>query len=279
MLDQESIKGIEKTVAEACLKMTCIITCDPSDTDLAVFSGVFFQDDGHYYVLTAKHCLEDIKKPNTIDLSNYGAQTLNAKFEWLQDVEVKNTLVKTDIDIAIIELSPDYAGRLNAEWVSHEKIAEVITIRDPVYVVGFPKEILRSSSVDKRVIHPTPFATFGMVTDPPKSESVLNPIDTNVDFFIHYQELKDEKKGEQNPHPKGMSGCGIFTFNTFHLASGELWTPNIRLLGIQSGLFLGRFIRGKKATLVLPTIEKLHEDDTKRLKPQIVNEESPKGKR
>jgi hypothetical protein len=256
MLDQESIKGIGKTVAEACLKMTCIITCDPSDTDLAVFSGVFFQDDGHYYVLTAKHCLEDIKKPNTIDLSNYGAQTLNAKFESIQNVEVKNRLVKTDIDIAIIELSPDYAGRLNAEWASREMIAEVITIGDPVYVVGFPKEILRRSSIDKRVIHPTPFAIFSMVTDPPKSESVLNPINTDVDFFIHYQELKYEKKGKQNPHPKGMSGCGIFTFNTFHLASGELWTPNIRLLGIQSSLFQGRFIRGKKATLVLPTIEK-----------------------
>lgn len=256
MLDQETVKGIQKTVAEACLKMTCIFTCDPSDTDFVVFSGVFFQDDGHYYVLTAKHCLKDIQRPETISLSSYGAQTLNAKVALLQKVEVKNTLIKTDIDISIIELSPDYACRLNTEWVSREMIAEVITIGDPVYVVGFPKEILTRSSIGKRVIHPTPFAIFSMVTDPPNSESVLNPINTDVDFFIPYQKLKDKKKGDHNPHPGGMSGCGIFTFNTFNLASGELWTPNIRLLGIQSSLFKGRFIRGKKATLVLPTIEK-----------------------
>jgi hypothetical protein len=254
-LDKKSVVSIERTVAEACLKMTCIVTCDPSDKDLTVFSGVLFQNKGHYYVLTAKHCLEDIQKPKTIGLSSYGAQTLNVDFEGLQDFEVKNDLVKAEIDIAAIELSPDYAVRLSAEWVSRERITGDITVGAPVFAVGFPKEILRRNPVDKRIIYPGPYAAFSMVIDPPKSESMLNPIDTAVDFFIYYEESKDTSNEDQHVHPRGMSGGGIFTFDTIPLESEELWTPNIRLLGIISALFQGKCLRGKKAALILSAIE------------------------
>ena len=256
-LDKKSVLRIEKTVAEACLKMTCIVTCDPSDKDLAVFSGVFFQNRGHYYVLTAKHCLEDIQKPKTIGLSNYGAQTLNAEFEWRQDFEVKNDLVKAEIDIAAIELSPDYAVRLNAEWVSRDRIAGDITVGAPVFAVGFPKEILRRNPVDKRIIYPGPYAAFSVVVDPPRSESMLNPVDTAVDFFIYFEELKGTGNNDQQGHLRGMSGGGMFTFDTISFKTEELWTPNIKLLGILSALFQGKFIRGKKAGLILPAIEQM----------------------
>lgn len=259
MLDNERVKEIQKTVAEACLKMTCIITCDPSDKDVAVFSGVFYKDEGHYYVLTAKHCLEDIQRPKTIALSNFGAQTLNAPFVWVKDVEVQNNFAKADIDIAVIELSPDYAGKLNAEWVIRDKIAETIYVNDPVFVVGFPKEILKRNAVDKRIIYPAPFAAFSMVAETPKSQSSLNPIDTNVEFFVYYE----RKDHEPHPHPRGMSGCGIFTFNPIPTKLEELWTPNIRLLGIQSALFQGKFVRGKKASVALPTIKELRTEGDK----------------
>lgn len=254
-LDKKSVLRIEKAITEACLKMTCIVTCDPSDKDLSVFSGVLFQNRAHYYVLTAKHCLEGIQKPKTIGLSNYGAQTLNAEFEWLRDFEIQNDLVKAEIDIAAIELSPDYALRLNAEWVSRDRIAESISVGAPVFAVGFPKEILRRNPADKRIIYPGPYAAFSMVVDPPQSESTLNPIDTAVDFFILYGESKDTSNEDRDIHPRGMSGGGIFTFDTIPIETEQLWSPNIRLLGIVSALFQGELIRCKKASFVLPAIE------------------------
>ena len=253
-LDKEDVLKIERAIAEACLKMTCVVTCDPSEDDFAVFSGVFFHNNGRYYVLTAKHCLEDIQRPKTIGLSNYSAQTLNAEFERLQDFEIRNDLVKTETDIAVIELSPDYAVRLNAEWVSRDRITEVSAVGTPVFAVGFPKEIMRRNPNDRRIIYPGPYAAFSAVVEPPPSESILNPIDTAVDFFIAYgkQEGADDN---HDIHPRGMSGGGIFTFDTISLNTQELWTPNIRLLGILSALFQGKLIRGKKAALVLSAME------------------------
>ena len=255
MLENERIRGMQEAVAEACLKMTCIFTCDPSDADVVVFSGVFYKkDEGHYYILTAKHCLEGIRRPDTITLSNFGAQTLNAQFVWLKDVEVRNNLAKTDIDIAIIELASDYAKKLNAQWVSRDRIPETIALNAPVYVVGFPKEMLKRNPVDKRFIHPAPFAAFSMVAETPESESSLNPIDTNVDFFVFY----DKAGPGPRPDPKGMSGCGIFTFNSIPSTPEELWIPNTRLLGILSALFPGNLLRGKKASFALPTIDEMY---------------------
>lgn len=253
MIDKE---GIEKTIAETCLKMTCIISCDPSNIDLTVFSGVFFQDNGRYCVLTAKHCLEDIQKPHTLSLSNYGAQTLNAKFVYLKDFEVKSGLAKTDVDIAVIELSPDYAQKLNAEWVSRERIHEIVSVGDAVYVVGFPKAMIKRNALDNRFVHPAPYAAFTMIADPPPSESAMNPVDDSVDFFVHFEGSTDSKEHKQPFNPGGMSGCGIFTFDPIPRDPGRLWVPNIRLVGIQSSVFQKRFLRGKKALLALQEIDK-----------------------
>ncbi|MEN6489230.1 MAG: trypsin-like serine protease [Smithella sp.] len=255
---KEEAKVFEKTIADVCMKTTCIITCDPSTAGFSVFSGVFFKDNAHYYVVTAHHCLEGIRRFETLSLSNYGAQTMNKPLKYVKKKTVEDRTIKTDIDIEIIELAADYAESLNAEWITRDKIADQVQVGDPVFVVGFPCGLIRRDKMNRRVIYPNPFASFSEIVTAPDSESFLHPIDPNIDVFTGYSEKSmtiDDVEIEV--HPEGMSGGGVFAFAKISADRGELWSPEIKLVAIQSAFFKKESLRAKFARIILPTIDSM----------------------
>ncbi len=255
---KEEAKAFEATIADACMKATCIITCDPSSAGFGVFSGVFFQDKGHYYVLTAHHCVQDIRRLDTLAIANYGAQTLNTPLKYLQKRTVEDRNIKADIDIEIIELSADYAESLNAEWITRDRLADHAEVGETVFVIGFPYRLIRRDNRDRRVIHPVPFASFSEVIKTPESESFLNPIDPNIDMFTGYREKSMSIDDvEIEVHPEGMSGGGVFTFNRIPVDRNEFWSPQIKLVAIQSAFFRKEALRAKFAQVILPTIDSM----------------------
>jgi hypothetical protein len=255
---KKEVKTFEHAIAEACLKMTCIITCDPSTQGFSAFSGVFFKDNEHFYVLTAKHCMEDIRKTETLALSNLGAQTLNVPLKYIQTKTIENREIKADIDIVIIELQPDYAKMLNAEWITRERVVDRVEVGEAVFVIGFPYKLIGRSKADRRIIHPGPFVSFSEIVRAPESESLLNPIDPNIDVFTGYDEKSMTTDDiEIEVHPEGMSGGGVFGFNKIPTDRNEVWSPGIRLIAIQSAFFKKHYLRAKLARIVLPTVDSM----------------------
>lgn len=253
---KEEVKVFEHAIAEACMKATCIITCDPSAAGFGAFSGVFFQDKGHSYILTAHHCMESVNRFETVMLSNFGAQTLNMPLKYLQMKTVEDRAIKADIDIEIIELAANYAESLNAEWTTRERLTDQVEVGEAVFVIGFPFKLIGKSKTDRRVIYPGPFVSFSEIIKAP--ESFLNPIDPNVDIFTGYNEKSMTTNDvEIEVHPEGMSGGGVFTFTKIPTDRNDFWSPEIKLVAIQSAFFKKQCLRAKIARTILPTIDSM----------------------
>lgn len=94
----------------------------------------------------------------------------------------------------------------------------------PIYLIGFPSELARL--VSKTGIGIFPYFIGTKLSDKNVELQDFDPVrHLLIEFSID----------DDSVEPHGLSGCGVWT----RLPSGDknLWTPNIYLVGIQSGFF------------------------------------------
>ena len=111
-----------------------------------------------------------------------------------------------------------------------------------IYLMGFSIELHREVKGDAVVVFP--YFTDSIIVD--RNINIAN-YDPDKHFLIDY-EVDDDRV-----EPKGLSGCGVWS----RLPSGNnrLWTSNLRLVGIQTGIY--RKYNVLKATKVEKIIEVL----------------------
>ena len=141
-------------------------------------------------------------------------------------------------DLLLIELAPSF------ETVNGSEFFELSEMRNPevdmsVYLMGFSQELTKEVMKDR-------FGMFGYF----EATNIVEKKISTRDFDPTKHFLTDFTFTEETVDPRGLSGCGVWT----RLPSGpKVWTPNLRLIGIQHGFFK------KSQVLVSTRVERLLE--------------------
>jgi len=242
---------------EAIKRKTCVLMKNGKDG----FSGVLVEDQDRYFIVTASHCISDLRKSDILLISTFGNQGLNEKVScidvcMLTEKDSKSTDV---FDTGAIEISKAFADRLDCQWIIRTNITSLAaTPNSTVLALGFPVDLIRMDGDGSVYSHPTPFLFISQVSGKyPQVSSNSTILNQAFDLMVHYEKNNIWSDGKLIPelHPRGMSGCGIFSVPI--PAKDELWDASgIKLAGIQSGI-IGEFLRAKKSELVIRLLDKI----------------------
>lgn len=183
---------------------------------------------------------EDIKNASLMELTNIpktSAVTLPIVNRFYSDDT--DDLVLMEIDPAF-ELFREY--NLYHMQLDTENLPEVDTV---VCLMGFPRELIRKTSTDGRG-GAFPYFLASRVVE-------KNVTDDKYDKDRHF--LIEYEHNEKSVVINGLSGCGIWT----HIfpEQQEIWTTNLRLVGVQTGIYQGSEVL--KATRIERVIKRLKE--------------------
>jgi hypothetical protein len=203
-----------------------------SDGGANQFSGTFLRNNNCHYVVTASHNIDEIKDPRTLGIATFRNQSgmSLATASGLRFLERGKKMHHPAIDVAILALSPAHVEELGVEWFDKDTCGSASALPGAnVSVAGFPWELVRVTKGERLSAHPTPVVGFSRVADPRSLPPVSPPYEPDIEFLVEYDSSETRPGGL---HPRGMSGCGVFTFKG--LTNGQLWKPDVRLSGIQS---------------------------------------------
>lgn len=149
-----------------------------------------------------------------------------------------------DCDLVLLELDASYPLFEKYNFFNLNLNIDLVPKKDcQVYFMGFSTELFRE--VKKKAFGCFPYFANSIIVD--KRIDVID-FDPDKHFLIDY-DFEDERA-----EPKGLSGCGIWS----RMPSGEgnIWTPNLRLVGIQTGVY--RKYNVLKATKIEKIIDLLN---------------------
>jgi len=246
-----------KMIFEALSGKICVMMRNGRDR----FSGVFITDACRFFILTASHCIDDLKKSEAFTVSTFRNQKLNEKLNCLSvSMATKKDDESIDVfDVGIIEISKNCADTLDCDWLTRSDISSGLAAPgSKVFALGFPEDLMIKEETEPQRMHPTPFLFISQVSGTwPELNSTTTPFNQAFDFVIHYEKNNIWSKGEllSDIHPHGMSGCGIFSVPFPN--DDELWDAStIKLAGIQSGI-VGKFLRAKRSELAIRLLDEI----------------------
>lgn len=141
-------------------------------------------------------------------------------------------------DLVLLELDPLSEGNTEGSQFLSVTDIKMPKVDMTVYLMGFSAELIKKA---------TKQGDYGAFPYFEATKIVDVSINSN-DFDSHRHFLTDFEITKNSVDPHGLSGCGVWT----RLSSGEnLWTPNLRLVGIQHGYY------SKSEVLVATCAERL----------------------
>ena len=157
-----------------------------------------------------------------------------------QKISIINRFYSDDLDdLALLELDPSLENVKGFQFFTlTDASIKSADINMQVYLMGFSIELARQVTRE------------GYGTFPYFEESEIVDVSDNLqDFDSQRHFLTDFETTEDSVDPHGLSGCAVWT----RLPSGKnnLWTPNLRLVGVQHGYY------NKNRVLVASQAERL----------------------
>jgi hypothetical protein len=197
-----------------------------------------FRDDNE---LKGHYCVDNVKNASLRELTENPetlAVMLPLVHRFYSDEE--------DDDLVLLELDPRSELFRRNHFYPIELNIKILPKEDvKICLLGFPTDFMRDERGDGR-FGCFPYFLASRVVD---KELNRNVYDYNKEkhFLIEY-----EKFGDKIDNLRGISGCGIWTPSQL---PQEVWTANLRLLGVQTGFYEGDEVL--KATRIEKVIELL----------------------
>ena len=227
-----------------------IISMKEKRTEAHSFSCVFVQTDSKYYVVTARHCLEDLCESSRIMISTFNNRLPDDTIRFGCKDNVNFGIPKSKrIDISYLEVDEKTARSFKVRFFpSYNCISQDHKDDTRVCLIGFPRQFVHQNFIPTKSDKPKfnllakPFICWTNISNRiPQERSVLDyEPDLNIDIFIEYDPEKiydvENDMPLLNIRPQGMSGCGVFRVSTN--SKKEIWSAlDINLIGIQSSYY------------------------------------------
>lgn len=201
-----------------------------SDEGRNTASGVFFRRGTGRFVATARHfitAISDINSLRIVSASRPFAETAPG----IRSARATNDQ-QFDHDVAVLQLADDEAEEIAPRWIAEAQIRSgVVMLNEPVWIVGFPSETIRSLGTSESPVGEAMLAILATsVTqerlngDPAVFLAAFRPPEAAVD---------PSSSAIRDPH--GMSGGGVFA--VFAPREGAFSIQDrVRLVGIQTAV-------------------------------------------
>jgi len=132
-------------------------------------------------------------------------------------------------DLVLLEVDQSWA-EVNSNWFYKMDDLDAVApgADHPVYYMGFSRELIREANVygDIGVF---PFFGVGQIINKEIDSTAFNP---ELHFLIDFSTSGID---EYSIDAHGLSGCGVWSRTPS--GEGNLWIPNIYLVGVQHGYF------------------------------------------
>jgi hypothetical protein len=240
-LEEQAINAI----AEAISEFTVAIDVSLAVNEPRYGSGTLLRIEDRLFILTCQHVVQEnyenddlrifykpegsIKFLNKDLLKNTPLPILNKIMNksFSKQIPIINRYYfkSNEDDLVLLELDPASKLIENFRFFGITKESVLSSNSDmPFYLLGFSSELMRF--VNKREFGIFPCFLGLRLYDKKVENTNYNP---DKHFLLEFS-LK-----EDSINPKGFSGCGVWS----RLPSGEkrIWTPNLRLVGIQTSFY------------------------------------------
>lgn len=213
--------------------------CVRSDGGDNLFSGVYVRFRDRPFLLTAAHCLKDVRDRESLQLVFDDPPRRSGP------VFGRGTKDEDRYDMGILELDPGFAASLPVDWIVEAQMysdcvapGQLLIVRGSVVcaahvpdgMILFPRDaIFETRMLDRQVSGVTP------------------PIGAE-DLLLEFDPEQFERPWVAGSTPRGLSGAGVFAL--LEPRDGEVWDPrkHIHLVGIQSAALTkqARCLRAKR---------------------------------
>src|SRR3989338_4780685 len=246
-------------ILEAVAKYTILIDVSYASSNYPSWgTGTLFKIKDKLFIGTCKHVVEPDYRTEDIrviyksdvpmkwtkkdEIKKYPLNEVLKKVSitTAQKISIINRFYSDDIDdLALLEIDPSLKNVKGFQFFTlTDSSVKSADIDMQVYLMGFSVELARQVTRE------------GYGTFPYFEESkVVDANDNLQNFDMQRHFLTDFEATEDSADPHGLSGCAVWT----RLPSGKnnLWTPNLRLVGVQHGYY------NKRRVLVATRVERL----------------------
>jgi hypothetical protein len=224
-----------------------------------VFSGTFVRLETECFVLTARHCLEDIKDRRSLRVTaassgvSIGHEGIQGHFWATSPDDPIGSDAPPRLDIGLLWLHKTAAHSLQPDWINLDRLRSDAAVPGArVVLAGYPSALAAKSGALELMLHISEVSEetpAGLRSEPKQ----------HVDVFIRYdpEDIVDlrrlTKDGTAAPH--GLSGSPVFVIQ--QVDGSELWTPDsLQLAAVQSS-FLPRMrlLRATRTELARRTLQ------------------------
>jgi len=260
MIDRDLRLQAEKGIAERVAFHTVVVDVSLSDKRFSWGTGSLIVVGSRFFILSAKHVIDDrYCKNNNIrilfrpekalehatkkEIKNISLHRLfySVSKSYSQEVSIVNRFYSDDSDdLVLLELDPS-CGNIKAQEfydISRRGI-RAPDFDEPLFLMGFSEELRK------------PVTKYESGVFPYMLGSKLSAASKDyIDFEPQRHFLIDYKRVEGSVDPRGFSGCGVWT--RLPSGKGKVWSPNIYLVGIQTGILEeSQLLKATKASRVL----------------------------
>ncbi len=235
--------------------------------------GTLFTFKGRYFIITAKHVLDDVKDWNSVGIPEKpdpGRSKLwphlyeRADVLTLQNAILYPPVAKNDgLDIGIIEiLDMALIEKLRKNYTIHnesslmtrsDKYERLVALATPTQTAA------RNQSLT--LISPRPlYVETILMIPPPVRDPNSTVIPSSFDHHLQFGSKVFNPKGEEEPSPDlgGISGCGIWA--ALPDSDVTLWPPKLKLYLIDTSFVDGKYITGQHISALVPIFQKIDQE-------------------
>ena len=244
-------------------------------------TAVLVEVDNRLFALTCNHTIP----ANQDDIWIISSRRI-AKSHYIHNDIVIDSWRSPDpwLDAGLIELHPENTRKLFDSDIVPLTLDEISLSFDVGRVAvasGYPGELVENSQIvdsesGRHVefkfqgitipAEPMPVNEWPVVRSPPDPAS--NP---EVDIYLPYEQGKvvevehgGKRFNKAQAHPGGLSGCGVWQAKPY---KEGIWTPDLRLVGIQSRSVPKKYLRAIRIRPVLELLASIDESLKDRIDP------------
>lgn len=224
--------------------------CVVSDGGANLFSGVYVRYRGQPFLLTAGHCLRDVRDRESLRLVFDDPPKASAGFRG------RDTKDEDRYDMGILALDPDFAASLPIDWIMEDQMySDCVSPGQLLIVRGSVNGTAEVPDEGLHIWFPRDAVFETRMLDRPVSG--VTPAIGAEDLLLEFDPEQFENPSIVGPPPHGMSGGGVFAL--IEPRPGEVWSPqqHLHLVGILSGAHTerARCLRAKRIEVARAVLE------------------------